>query len=152
MTGKKLTFKLLLFVVTTLFLSSCTTGGYIADNFDYPILDIQNTVAGSIPEGVGGVNGNQRVFYSNKFSVKQEKKGKIPLVMRVVINGDRRPYTLEVEVRKVASNIEKSTEAFDQGDAFQGQESLAKRVATSIKDQLTQRRKSKNIFDDFKPF
>jgi hypothetical protein len=160
MTGKKPIFKFILcslsnFILCSLsilILSSCATGAYISEDFDYPILDIQTSVADNLPEGVGATNVNRRVFYSNKFTVKQENKGKIPLVMRVVINSDRRPYGLEVEIRRVSPDNKNMEEAFNLGNDFKGQNSLAKRVVTRVKDQLAQRRKSKNIFDDFKAF
>lgn len=152
MTGKKQIFKFLTPLLTSLLLSSCATTGYIAQDFDYPISDIQQAVAENLPEGVGATNSNRRVFYSKMFTQKQEGKARIPLVMRIVVNGEGRPYTLEVGVKRVNPMTKKTDEAYDFGDEFRGENSLAKRVATSIKDQLALRRKNKNMFDDFTPF
>lgn len=115
-------------------------------------MDIQKAVADNLPQGLGKTNENRRVFYSKKFTISQEKKGTIPLVMRVVIQGDRRPYSLALNVKRVAPDIANVEEAFEFGAEFPGENSLAKRVVTKIDDQLAQRRKNKNIFDDFRPF
>ena len=146
-------------ILTTLILSmcvlvytGCATGSYEAYDYDYSIMDIQKIIVENLPEGLGATNPNRRVFYSKKFTVNREKKRAIPLVMRVVINGDRRPYGLGVEVRKVSPDIDNVQEAFDFGSSFKGQISLAKRVVNKIDSDLAKRRKSKNMFDDFKPF
>lgn len=135
-----------------MFFVGCSTPSFSTYDYDYPILDIQKAVADNLPQGLGATNVNRRILYSKKFTVSQEKKGKIPLIMRVVINGDRRPYSLEVGVKKVAPDIANLEEAFNFGNDFKGQDSLAKRVVTRIEDQLAKRRKNKNIFDDFTPF
>lgn len=156
MTGKKRIFNILL---STLLLSSCvialdgcSTSAYSTYDYNYSIMDIQKAVVENLPQGMGATNPNRRVFYSKKFSVSQDKKGKIPLIMRIVINGDRRPYGLDVEVRRVSAKVANIEEAFDYGTDFKGQISLAKRVVSHIEDQLAQRRKNKNLFDDFRPF
>ncbi len=148
---------LLLSSLSVVCLNACSTASYATYDYDYSIMDIQSAIVENLPQGLGATNENRRVFYSKKFTVtqektEQEKKGKIPLVMRVLIDGDRRPYGLAVDVRKVAPNISKVDEAFNYGTEFQGQVSLAKRVVSRIEDQLAQRRKNKNIFDDFRPF
>lgn len=156
MITKNLTNKLLKVILTTLILVSsaisCSTASYNTYDYDYSIMDIQKAVAENLPQGLGRTNENRRIFYSKKFTVNQAKKGAIPLVMRVAIQGDRRPYGLAVDVRRVAPNIANYEEAFNYGTEFEGGVSLAKRVVTRIEDQLAQRRKSKNIFDDFRPF
>lgn len=130
----------------------CSTGAYSTNGYDYSISDIQKSLADNLPEGLGATNTNRRVFYSRRFTVNQEKKKRIPLVMRVIIESDRRPYGLTFEVRKVSPNTDNLIDAFNDGDSFAGQDSLAKRVVTRVEDQLAQRRKNKNLFDDFKPF
>jgi len=156
MITKNLINNLLKTILTILLLSSslvsCSTASYSTYDYDYSILDIQKAVAENLPQGLGATNSNRRVFYSKKFTVNQVKKGAIPLVMRVAIQGDRRPYGLAVDVKRVAPNIANLEEAFNFGTEFQGGISLAKRVVTRIDDQLAQRRKNKNIFDDFRPF
>lgn len=133
-------------------LSGCSTASYTTYDYDYSILDIQKAVTENLPEGLGATNPNKRVFYSKKFSVAQTKKRKIALIMRVIINGDRRPYGLSVDVKRVSPKISNIEDAFNFGDDFKGQVSLAKRVVTKIEDQLAQRLKNKNLFDDFRPF
>lgn len=143
---------LIILFLSSLGLWACTTPSYSTYDYDYSIEDIQKSIADNLLSGVGFVNSNRRIFYSKKFTLNQDKKKGIPLVMRVIINGDRRPYGLDFETRKVAANIANIEEAFNFGEEFRGQLSLAKRVVTKIEDQLAQRRKNKNIFDDFKPF
>lgn len=145
-------FLLILFLSTLLVLTGCSTPSYSTFDYDYPIGDIQRVVTENLPSGLGATNSNKRVLYSKKFTVPQEKKKPTPLVMRVVINGDRRPYGLDFEVKQVSPDIKNIEEAFNFGSDFRGQDSLAKRVAIKVKDQLAQRRKNKNIFDDFKAF
>ena len=152
MTGKNRINNLISLALAVLFLVGCATTNYQSFDYDYSILDIQKAVSDNLPQGVGAVNSNGRVFYSKKFTVNQEKKGQLPLIMRIIINGDRRPYSLDVEVRKVSPKVANIEESFDLGTGFFGQDSLAKRVVTRVDDQLAQRRKNKNIFDDFKAF
>ncbi len=132
-------------------LLGCASGAYSTHDYEYPILDIQNVIAQKLPEGVGAMNSNRRVLYSNRFFVKQSSR-EVPLIMRIVIRGDRRPYGLDVSVRTVSARNPDLIEAFDNGSDFRGQDSLAKRVVTEIETELAQRRKNKNIIDDFRAF
>lgn len=142
--------------LTTLLLSSlvlfvgCASPSYMTYNYDYSIEDIQKAIADHIPGGIGKINPTKRVFYSKKFFMDQAKAS--PLVMRIVIDGERRPYGLDMETRIVSKNTKDVEESFDAGKDFRGQVSLAKRVVIQIEQQLVQRRKNKNIFDDFKAF
>lgn len=131
---------------------SCTTPQYQVVGFDYPIADIQKAVSDSLPSGLGFVSQNRRVFYSKVFTVPGEKKSKTELVMRVIINGDRRPYDLSFAVKKTNQVKGPIQEVFDLGEPFEGSESLSKRTALKIETSLTKRQKEKNLFDDFRPF
>ncbi len=140
----------ILLLTTLLLITGCTTS-YTTYDYEYSIEDIQKAIADNLPGGLGKVNSDRRVFYSQKFTVDKTKK-KNNLVMRIVINGERRPYGLDIETRTVDVTIKDAEEAFNFGDDFRGHLSLAKRVVSQIESQLVQRRKNKNIFDDFKAF
>jgi hypothetical protein len=121
-------------------------------NYEYPVEDIQKAIVANLPIGVGAATENHRGFYSKIFTQNQYNGERIPLIMKITILGDRRPYDLEVAVHKVHPNRANLAEAFEQGETFVGQDSLAKRVVTKIDAQLAERRKDKNMFDDFRPF
>lgn len=157
MIGKKRILKIKLGLLNSLILTGllvlfgCASASYSTYDYEYPIMDIQSVVAQKLPEGLGFVNTNRRIFYSKKFTVKESNKN-IPLVMRIIIQGDRRPYGLDVTVRRVSPRIPHIEEAFENGRDFRGQESLAKRVVKEIETELVQRRKNKNVIDDFRAF
>jgi hypothetical protein len=131
---------------------ACTTPQYQVPGFDYPIADIQKAVSDNLPNGIGFVSQNRRVFYSKVFNIPEEKKSKTNLVMRIIINGDRRPYDLSFAVKKTKQVKASIQDAFDLGEPFEGSESLSKRTALKIETSLTKRQKEKNLFDDFRPF
>lgn len=157
MTGKNQTSKIRSGLLNSLILTSlfallgCTTGSYSSYDYEYPIMDIQAVVAQKLPEGLGYVNKNRRIFYSKQFSIKQANKN-IPLIMRIIIHGERRPYSLDVSVKRVSPNAANIEEAFASGADFRGQQSLAKRVVSDIQTELVKRRKNKNVIDDFRAF
>jgi len=159
MTGKKLTknkiqssIRVLILFLSTLIVVACTTLGYQVGGFDYSAEDIQKAIQDNIPLGISGVAPNGRGFYSKIFTQAQDKKAAIPLVMRINILGDRRPYDIEIIVRKIDPGFKKPQEAFEQGETYVGQDSLAKRILSKINDELVKRRKDRNLFDDFRAF
>jgi hypothetical protein len=144
--------KILLLSLSSLILISCSTEAYRTSGYDYSAEDMQKAIQDNIPVGIGAVTPNGRGFYSKVFTQDQQGKGSIPLVMRFDILGDRRPYDMDVAVKKVSPGIHQVDSAFENGETFVGQDSLAKRIVRKIGNQLALRRKDKNLFDDFRPF
>ncbi len=133
-------------------LVGCATKAYRLREFDYPILDIQKAVSDHMPGGVAFVSTNRRAFYSKIFTVPGLNKTKDDLVMKIEIIGDRRPYDITFEAKKIENMQAPAAELFDLGERFEGSESLSKRTALKIETSLTKRQKDKNLFDDFRPF
>lgn len=146
-TKKLLRYKFLSFLFV---LNACSTTGYIVEEVDGPLAEIQKVVAENLSEGVGFVTKNQRNFYSKKFSINTSKT-KVSSIMRISILGDRRPYSLQLKVH-VATDSKNIQEAFEQGEESPVSDSYSKRTYSRIKEQLTKRLKNKNLFDDFRPF
>ncbi len=139
-------------IVCSTFVFGCATHSYRIQQFDYPISDIQKAVTDHIPDGVAYVSTNRRAFYSKIFTVPGLHKSKTDLIMKIEIVGDRRPYDITFQVKKVEKMQAPVSELFDLGERYEGAESLSKRTALKIETSLTKRQKDKNLFDDFRPF
>ncbi len=142
-----------LFVSASIFIG-CSTPGYVSEDLDGSLSEIQKSISDNLPTGVGHVSSNQRSFYSKEFTASissESSKTRVPAVMRVLILGDRRPYSLQILVNQ-AADIKNAKDAFENGVELESSETYAHRTFTSIKDQLSKRLKNKNLFDDFRPF
>ena len=96
-----------LFLASCMSLTGCTSVQTIND-LSYSLIDIQKGISAIVPKGVGKISENRRTFYSKYFdpeSVDADRSlERADDVFReratviVTVLGDRRPYTVEVEV------------------------------------------------------
>ena len=96
--------------------------------------------------------GNGRVFFSNYFLLQKsgkfqpaEKSG-LRHYAKIYVLGDRRPYTIEVQVLRQRRSG--PGEYYSDGS----DERIAKVVAKVIQDNLNKRPEDLNIIDDFRVF
>lgn len=151
MTGSKQPLNFFKYIWILIF-CACTTPGYHLKEVGYPIESIQKVISESLPTEVGYTSTNGREYYTKVFKSSTANNLEIPLIMRVIILGDRRPYDLSFEVNQVDSMKLNLEDAFDSGSKYFGSESLSKRTASKIQAELVKRHKTRNMFDDFRPF
>ena len=137
-----------------LFITGCTTGLVALHDLEYPLVDIQKSVDGSIPFGKRKVSLNGREFLSHYFLVKGDKyfrakNAPVRYFAKVWVLGDRRPYKVEVIVYKEKRRvIDQQAQYYKTGT----QKEIAKRLAKDIQKTLSKRRDKRNIIDDFRVF
>jgi hypothetical protein len=96
------------------------------------------------------VTSNQRVYLSEYYGRKNEKsfdplKSKNRQYTRISINGDRRPYDLDVDVI-----VERKNGSIYEEIGIDEKES--EKVANALKDKLHQGLDGRNVIDDFRVF
>lgn len=157
--------KLVLLLASIFLCFGCATGQVVLSDVDYPLLDIQKGVQAILPSGTGGVSANGRSFSSryfdpNKTDGKRDLKSssrRERATAKATILGDRRPYSIEIEVF-VEEDI--SGKKPEKGDDFIEGEFVAAgkdiRLANYFKERLAnylaRLERKKNIIDDFRPF
>lgn len=138
---------------TFLFISACSTRGEIdLGEQNRSLMDLQKVVEASLPGGRRSVSSNARTFTSNYFGVKKDgtfeaaPEASTRYAAQVVINGDRRPYTVKVIVFKEKRS---SDGEYDQLGPDEG---LGRVVSRRIQKALHERREDRSIIDDFRVF
>ncbi len=112
--------------------------------------EVKKAVAQTIPGGIMSQSINGREIQSHYFSRKEDimfdpQQAKERAYVFVYILGDRRPYTVEVQVP-----VEEKTK---QGYSKAGlDKALAEKYALAIRKRLTQSREDRNVIDDFRVF
>lgn len=127
--------------------------GIRIENLERPLQEIQKAVAQSLPLGQRRIESGGMEFYSQYFLTRGRKF--VPaqtaprrLFAHVYILGDRRPYVVEVYVKK-ERRVSPNSNAYAEDGLDQG---LAKVIQQRIQQQLTKRREELNIIDDFRIF
>lgn len=147
--------KLVLFSAWALLITGCVTKG--ANNLtdlDKPLADLQKVVVKSLPLGLRQTSPNGREFYSNYFVAKDRKfKPAANLAERnyahVLVLGDRRPYDIQIMVKKERMDPAKRAAGYVEAGSDQ---SLTEVIKKRILLQLNKRREELNIIDDFRVF
>lgn len=140
-----------LFFLGFLFVCGCASAVRI-DTRKVSLNEVVKIVESNLPAGRRSVSSNGRTFLSNYFVRGKEgeftpaNNAPIRHYARIVVLGDRRPYTIEVEV------ITEKRETGGQYDHFKYDEGLARVISRRIEKQLYQRREDRNIVDDFRIF
>lgn len=136
--------------ILSLALSSCATTGEKIEDLNTSLVSLQRLADKSLPVARKKVSRNGREFYSVPFvTIKGEfvraKSERVQNIAVIKVLGDRRPYTLEVQVvKKVLGQSGYGESGYDQG--------LARVIKRRIQKALVQRREDRNIIDDFKAF
>ncbi len=131
-----------------LLLLGCASGELIK-NVNRPLRMLQDVASQTAPGGVRHVSTNQRVFTSKYFPPqgawsKDAENESERAFAQIFILGDRRPYTVEVRA---------FVETKEGGDYRQTRApELAQRVAQRYQSLLANRRKDRDLIDDFRPF
>ena len=151
--------------VTLLFLlTSCTSIQTIRD-LNYSLVDIEKGISATVPKGVGKISENRRVFTSKYFDPEsfemerstQQNDLRERASVIVTVLGDRRPYSVEIEVliEKDTSEVEiKKDDDFIEGKFSKSgkDKGLAKYFRERLANYLARLERNKNLIDDFRPF
>ncbi len=133
-------------------LVGCSVAAVTSDDLDYSTADIQTAVSNVLSVGIQQVEGNDRIFESKFFRIPIGKKAEAVRkddiergMARVTIQGDRRPYVLEVVVgvEEKGAGAKWSSSGHD--------ERLARQLADQIQEYLA-KHKDKNLIDHFRAF
>lgn len=117
---------------------------------------VQKVVVYSLPAGKRRVTKGGRVFYSNYYLPTKDQgyqpasKSALRYTAKVYVLGDRRPYTIEVEVARERRDAGSGDFTTYTRDGFD--ERLAKILSAQIKGNLSKRPEDLNIIDDFRVF
>ncbi len=128
---------------------------YIND-VEAPLSDVRSAVLAALRMGYRSISGNGREILSKHFLVNRRDNSIKPAghaleryFVKILILGDRRPYSIEVLVAHEKRVL--------RGDSFRYvidyyDHMLAKDIARIIEDELAKRREDRNIIDDFRVF
>jgi hypothetical protein len=117
-----------------------------------PLTELQKIADDVMPAGLLRTSSNGREFYSKLFVVNthgdyEEAVGqKIAYQAHIEILGDRRPYTMKLLVRRLRRDGD--GDYFDQG----ADEGFTRMISRKVKQTLHQRRGTRSVIDDFKPY
>ena len=151
--------------ILCLIATSCTTGQL--SDLDYSLADIQKGVYSVAPKGIAKVSSNRRTYSSKYFDPesidtdrttdKESSMSRQRAYMVATILGDRRPYSIELEV--VVEEDESDTEPKKDDDFIEGKfvkvgsdKGLAKHLREKLANYLARLERNKNLIDDFRPF
>lgn len=152
--------------VLILALTACTSMQTITD-LNYSLIDIQKSISAVVPKGIGKISENRRTFSSKYFdpqtidakrsTKKADDVERERATVNVTILGDRRPYTVEVEVlieEDLSGVAAKKDDDFIDGKfRVTGRDkSLAKFFRDRLANYLARLERNKNLIDDFRAF
>ena len=127
----------------------------VIDEVKAPLRRIMQSAAYALPGGILKSSENRRVFKSryidlngNRWDVLSKSKHRSSIEISIL--GDRRPYVIEVsaivEERKSDSPLDQSFEEVGQS------RKLAEKIAGKLANHLEDRRKRRNLIDEFRAF
>ncbi|MGE0631333.1 MAG: hypothetical protein AB7O96_02925 [Pseudobdellovibrionaceae bacterium] len=116
------------------------------------LANIKKAIAGSIPGGVRVKSNNGREHSSAFFDIATYELIDDPEAVaeryyaKVIILGDRRPYSLDVMVIK---QKKQGNQFYDESNIV---ERASKKVASDLRTKLVQSREDTNVIDEFRAF
>ena len=127
--------------------------GVRIENLERPLNEIQKAASTSLPLGQRRVEKSGMEFFSRYFLTKGRKflpaeTAPVRYYAHVYILGDRRPYVIEVFVKREKRVSPRGGEYVEDGT----DQELATVVQRRIQQQLSKRREQVNIIDDFRVF
>jgi hypothetical protein len=127
--------------------------GLRIENLERPLPELQKAISRSLPLGERRSENNGMEWFSKYFAVKGHKfiagnTAPVRYYAQVYILGDRRPYVIEVYVKRQRRTSPQDADYADDGTDQQ----LAMVVQKRIQQQLSKRREDSNIIDDFRVF
>ncbi|MCO5112814.1 MAG: hypothetical protein M9899_01415 [Bdellovibrionaceae bacterium] len=150
----KATFLLLIWTLTSQMLG-CAASGVQLQNVDKSTIEIKRGIVKALPVNLHSSSEDNREFISVPF-VRYGKKMKPArnelqrAYARILIKGDRRPYTIEVIVPVEEATTPNSVQKNFQIVGYD--ERIAKIILARLKAYLEQRRGDTNLVDDFRAF
>ncbi len=150
----KATFLLLIWTLTSQMLG-CAASGVQLQNVDKSTIEIKRGIVKALPVNLHSSPEDNREFISVPF-VRYGKKMKPArnelqrAYARILIKGDRRPYTIEVIVPVEEATTPNSVQKNFQIVGYD--ERIAKIILARLKAYLEQRRGDTNLVDDFRAF
>jgi hypothetical protein len=140
----------LFFLITTLIVSGCQTGGIVLRETPLNISGTRKSVVSVIGEP-RSMSENGRELFSKYYDKKGKDITKMNMVREryythVTILGDRRPYDIQVEV------VLEGRVSDEHFELIQKDDDKATTIAEKIKKVLNQSRDNRNIIDDFRSF
>ncbi|UOF00350.1 hypothetical protein [Bdellovibrio reynosensis] len=136
--------------LSTVLLSSCTTGGVILRETPLSVSETRRVIVGVIGEPRSiSQNGREIVsqFYDKKNkSIEKMDMAKERFYSHLTILGDRRPYDVQVEVLVEGRNEDGGFDLVDRDDDKAGI------LAERLRQALNQSRDTRNVIDDFRSF
>ena len=148
--------RLITLVILFLGLVSCSTPSRKSGPLKYSLSDINRAVTYAIPARLKGRSPNGREYYFDYFPLPSDfthragntKDGKFleRAKAKVVVLGDRRPYTAEVEIVVETLQVD-GTYGFDRNDT-----NYAAFIAEKIELDLVKRHEKRNLINDFRAF
>ncbi len=127
--------------------------GVRIENLERPLNELQRAASMSLPLGQRRVDKNGLEFFSRYFVTKGRKfmpaeTAPVRYFAHVYILGDRRPYVIEVFVKREKRVSPRGGDYAEDGT----DQELATVVQRRIQQQLSKRREEVNIIDDFRVF
>jgi len=141
--------KLIIFILFSMM--GCASREYTISDLNIPTPELQKIVISSLPVGQNGESKSGRKFVSKYFkkekgSFVESDSGSKRYFAEITILGDRRPYSIEVQVyleqKDVGTNY--VTKTLDKG--------MSRVIMRRIQYQLYKRRDDRNVIDDFRVF
>lgn len=143
-------------LAAALFIAGCSTfhKPLRIDNAHHPFAMVRQTAIKTLPIGLRSSSSNGRELHSQYFL--PDKKGyklaiqsNVRLTAKVVILGERRPYTVEIYVFREERVMVGGKVTYQ----VRGQDlRVANRIKNELQARLAQRREDLNIIDDFRVF
>lgn len=134
---------------------ACAVSGVQLRNVNRSTIEIKRGIAKALPVGLKFSSDDSREFVSVPF-VRYGKKIKPAnyelqrAYAKIMIKGDRRPYTIEVVVPVEEATTPNSVQKNFQVIGYD--ERIAKIILARLKAYLNQRRDDTNLVDDFRVF
>lgn len=137
-------------LLSTVLLSSCTTGGVILRETPLNVSESRRAIVGVIGEP-RSISQNGREIVSQYYDKKNKTIEKMDMAKEryyshLTILGDRRPYDIQVEVLVEGRNEDGGFDVVDQDDEKAGI------LAERLRQALNQSRDTRNVIDDFRSF
>lgn len=145
-----------LIILTSLLASSCMSSPNKIHNVEAPLSQIKAVVKRNLPLGLRGISSNGRELYSNYFLVVKGKHIKAERLeyrkfASVTVLGDRRPYSIKVEVF-LEKRSKPSANGLAQYKDFRRDKRYSEYLLKKINNDIENRQESINFVDDFRVF
>lgn len=142
-------------IVLTIHLAGCAATGVQLQNVDKPTVEIKRGIIKALPVNLLTSSDDSREYISVPFvrygkKIKEARNELQRAYAKILIKGERRPYTIEVIVPVEEATTPNSVQKNFQVVGYD--ERIAKIILARLKAYLEQRRGDTNLVDDFRVF